>query len=215
MTLYESKESTGTVSLKALFDGEQDIVAVSPMDIPRLAYSICRGGWPGAVTLPTGGESLAREYTDMLVEADISSLDGIECNPFRVRQALSSLARNISTLTTANAILEDVRANDVTINERTLESYLNAMRRLFAVEDVPAWSPALLSKTKIRNSDKRQLADPSIAAAVMRVDVNGLLHDLNTFGFLFESLCTPGSTHEEIKKCDVVNKIVAEINRII
>ncbi|MBW6492533.1 MAG: DUF4143 domain-containing protein [Lentimicrobium sp.] len=190
MTLYESKESTGAVSLKALFDGEQDIAAVSPMDIPRLAYSICRGGWPGAVTLPNGGESLVREYTDMLVEADISSLDGIERNPFRVRQALRSLARNISTLTTAHAILEDVRANDVTINERTLESYLNAMRRLFVVEDVPAWSPALRSKTTIRTSVKRQLADPSIATAIMRVDVNGLLHDLNTFGFLFESLCT-------------------------
>ncbi|MDY0103785.1 MAG: DUF4143 domain-containing protein [Lentimicrobium sp.] len=190
MTLFESKESTGTVSLKALFDGKPEIAAVSSLDIPQLAYSICRGGWPGAVTLLNGGESLAREYTDMLVEADISHLDGIERNPYRVRQVLRSLARNISTLTTARTILEDVRANDLTINERTLESYLNAMRRLFVVEDVPAWSPSLRSKTTIRNSDKRQLADPSIAAAVMRVDVNGLLHDLNTFGFLFESLCT-------------------------
>jgi predicted AAA+ superfamily ATPase len=126
----------------------------------------------------------------MLVEADISNLDGIERNPFRVRQVLRSLARNISTLTTAQAILEDVRANDLTINERTLDSYLNAMRRLFVVEDVPAWSPSLRSKTTIRTSVKRQLADPSIATAVMRVDAEGLLHDLNTFGFLFESLCT-------------------------
>ena len=190
MTLFESKESTGTVSLKELFDGKQEIASVSSLDIPQLAYSICRGGWPGAVTLPNGGESLAREYTDMLVEADISHLDGVERNPYRVRQVLRSLARNISTLTTARTILEDVRANDLTINERTLESYINAMRRLFVIEDVPAWSPSLRSKTTIRNSDKRQLADPSIAAAVMRVDVNGLLHDLNTFGFLFESLCT-------------------------
>jgi predicted AAA+ superfamily ATPase len=190
MTLYESKESTGTVSLKALFDGEHEIAAVSPLDIPRLAYLICRGGWPGAVTIPNGGVSLVREYTDMLVEADISNLDGIERNPFRVRQVLRSLARNISTLTTAQAILEDVRANDLTINERTLDSYLNAMRRLFVVEDVPAWSPSLRSKTTIRTSVKRQLADPSIATAVMRVDAEGLLHDLNTFGFLFESLCT-------------------------
>lgn len=190
MTLYESKESTGSVSLKALFDGEQEIAAVSSLDIPRLAFAICRGGWPGAVTLPNGGEWLAREYTDMLVEADIRNLDGVERNPYRVRQVLRSLARNISTLTTAHTILEDVRANDLTINERTLDSYLNAMRRLFVVEDVPAWSPALRSKTTIRSSVKRQLADPSIATAVMRVDVNGLLHDLNTFGFLFESLCT-------------------------
>lgn len=124
------------------------------------------------------------------MESDIRNFDDIERNPYRVRQVLRSLARNISTLTTANTILEDVRANDITINERTLDSYLNAMRRLFVVEDVPAWSPALRSKTTIRTSVKRQLTDPSIAAAVLRVDANGLLHDLNTFGFLFESLCT-------------------------
>ena len=190
MSLYESKESTGSVSLKALFEGEQEIAAVSSMDIPQLAFSICRGGWPGAVTLPAGSEMLAREYTDMLVEADIRNLDGVERNPHRVRQVLRSLARNISTLTTANTIVEDVRANDITINERTLDNYLNAMRRLFVVEDVPAWSPSVRSKTTIRTSVKRQLADPSIATAVMRVDTAGLLHDLNTFGFLFESLCT-------------------------
>lgn len=190
MSLYESKESTGTVSLKALFDGEHAVAAVSKLDISQLASAICRGGWPGAVTLPVGGEQLAREYTDMLVETDISSLDGVERNPYRVRQVLRSLARNISTLTTANTILADVRANDITINERTLDSYLNAMRRLYVVEDVPAWSPSLRSKTTIRTSVKRQLADPSIATAVMRVEPDGLLHDLNTFGFLFESLCT-------------------------
>lgn len=190
MSLYESNESTGSVSLKALFDGEQDIASVAKMDIPQLAYAICRGGWPGAVTLPTNGVLLAREYADMLVESDISNLDGVERNPHRIRQVLRSLARNISTLTTASTILEDVRANDMTINERTLDNYLNAMRRLFVVEDVPAWSPSLRSRTTIRTSVKRQLTDPSIATAVMRVDVNGLLHDLNTFGFLFESLCT-------------------------
>jgi len=190
MSLYESKESSGAVSLKALFDDEQELAALSTLDIPQLAYAVCRGGWPGAVTLPAGGELLAREYTDMLVESDISNLDGVERNPHRVRQVLRSLARNSSTLTTANTILEDVRANDLTINERTLDNYLNAMRRLFVVEDVPAWSPSLRSKTTIRTSMKRQLADPSIATAIMRVDVNGLLHDLNTFGFLFESLCT-------------------------
>lgn len=190
MSLYESKESSGSVSLKALFDSKKDLAAVSMLDIPQLANAVCRGGWPGAVTLPNSGELLAREYTDMLVEADISNLDGVERNPHRVRQVLRSLARNVSTLTTANTILEDVRANDITINERTLESYLNAMRRLFVVEDVPAWSPSLRSKTTIRSSVKRQLVDPSIATAVLRVDANSLLHDFNTFGFLFESLCT-------------------------
>lgn len=190
MTLFESKESTGAISLKSLFDGEQDISAVSSLEIAQLAYVICRGGWPGAVIIEEGGEALVREYTDMLVESDISKLDGIERNPHRIRQVLRSLARNISTLTTANTILEDVRANDLTINERTLDNYLNAMRRLFVVEDVPAWAPSLRSKTTIRTSFKRQLTDPSLATSVLRVDKNGLLHDLNTFGFLFESLCT-------------------------
>lgn len=190
MTLYESKESTGSVSLRNLFDGSQDISGVSKMDIPHLADVICRGGWPGAVLMPENGELLAREYTDTLVEADIRNLDSVERNPYRVRQVLRSLARNISTLTSAKTILEDVRANDLTINERTLDNYLNVMRRLFVVEDVPAWSPSVRSKTTIRTSLKRQLADPSIAAAVMRLDAKALLHDLNTFGFLFESLCT-------------------------
>lgn len=190
MSLYESKESSGVISLKALFDGEHDIGAVCSLEIAHLAYSICRGGWPGAVTLSSGKEKMAQEYTDMLVEEDIHNLDSIERNPYRVRQVLRSLARNISTLTTANTILKDVRANDITINERTLDNYLNAMRRLFVVEDLPAWAPSLRSKTTIRTSIKRQLVDPSIATAVMRVNENGLLHDLNTFGFLFESLCT-------------------------
>lgn len=190
MSLYESKEGSGVISLKALFDGEHDIGAVCSLEIAHLAYSICRGGWPGAVTLSSGNEKMAQEYTDMLVEEDIHNLDSIERNPYRVRQVLRSLARNISTLTTANTILKDVRANDITINERTLDNYLNAMRRLFVVEDLPAWSPSLRSKTTIRTSIKRQLVDPSIATAVMRVNENGLLHDLNTFGFLFESLCT-------------------------
>lgn len=190
MSLYESKESTGAVSLKALFDAKQEVAAVSSMDIPQLSSAVCRGGWPGAVTLPDSDGQLAREYTEMLVEADISNLDGVERNPHRVRQVLRSLARNISTLTTANTILEDVRANDISINERTLDNYINAMRRLFVVEDVPAWSPSLRSRTTIRTSVKRQLADPSIAAAVMRVKADDLLYDWNTFGFLFESLCT-------------------------
>ena len=190
MSLFESKESSGEISLESLFKGEHNIAAVSPLDIPQLAYVTCRGGWPGAVTLKNKGELLVREYTDILIESDISNLDGVERNPYRVRQILRSLSRNISSLTTSKTILEDVRSNDISINERTLENYLNALRRLFIVEDIPAWSPSLRSKTTIRTSIKRQLVDPSIATASLRVNAEGLLHDLNTFGFLFESLCT-------------------------
>ncbi|MEN6588929.1 MAG: DUF4143 domain-containing protein [Proteiniphilum sp.] len=190
MSLFESQESTGVVSLRDLFDGNHTVEAVSKLEIPQIARLICRGGWPGAVTFPATEGALAREYTDLLVEEDISRVDGVERNSHRVRLVLHSLARNISTLTTAKTILEDVRANDVTINERTLDSYLNALRRIFVVEDVPAWSPSLRSKTTIRTSDKKQLVDPSIATAIMRVDADRLLHDPESFGFLFESLCT-------------------------
>ena len=142
------------------------------------------------MTHPDAGGALAIDYTELIVEEDINSVDGVERNPLRVRQVLRSLARNISTLTTATTILGDVRANDITISDHTLESYLNALRRIFVVEDVPAWSPSLRSRTTIRTSHKRQLVDPSIATAIMRMDASRLLRDLETFGFLFESLCT-------------------------
>lgn len=190
MSLFESKESTGDVSLRALFEGKQEIGNVSTLNIPQIARVICRGGWPGAVTHPDAGGALAIDYTELIVEEDINSVDGVERNPMRVRQVLRSLARNISTLTTATTILGDVRANDITISDHTLESYLNALRRIFVVEDVPAWSPSLRSRTTIRTSHKRQLVDPSIATAIMRMDASRLLRDLETFGFLFESLCT-------------------------
>lgn len=190
MSLFESKDSKGIVSLNELFKGNHSIEAVSRLEIPQIARLICRGGWPGAVTFPETEGALAREYADMIVEEDIIRVDGVERNSHRVRLVLHSLARNISTLTTAKTILEDVRANDVTINERTLDSYLNALRRLFVVEDVPAWSPSLRSKTTIRTSDKRQLVDPSIATAILRIEADRLLLDPESFGFLFESLCT-------------------------
>jgi predicted AAA+ superfamily ATPase len=190
MSLFESKDSEGIVSLNELFKGNHSIAAVSKLEIPQIARLICRGGWPGAVTFPEMEGALAREYADMIVEEDIIRVDGVERNSHRVRLVLHSLARNISTLTTAKTILEDVRANDVTINERTLDNYLNALRRLFVVEDVPAWSPSLRSKTTIRTSDKRQLVDPSIAAAILRIEADRLLLDPKSFGFLFESLCT-------------------------
>src|SRR5690554_884303 len=190
MSLFESKESTGDVSLRALFEGKQEIGNVSTLNIPQIARIICRGGWPSAVTHPDAGGALAIDYTELIVEEDINSVDGVERNPMRVRQVLRSLARNISTLTTATTILGDVRANDITISDHTLESYLNALRRIFVVEDVPAWSPSLRSRTTIRTSHKRQLVDPSIATAIMRMDASRLLRDLETFGFLFESLCT-------------------------
>jgi len=190
MSLYESKESSGDVSLKDLFDGKNDIGAKSGLTIEQIASAICRGGWPAAVILEKSTPRVAMNYVDGVINFDVQRVDGIEKNPERVRILLQSLARNISTMATAKTIMNDMQATESSISDKTLSSYLNALRRIFVIEDVPAWQPSLRSKTAIRTANKRQFVDPSIACAVLRTDANGLLKDFETFGFLFESLCT-------------------------
>ena len=191
MSLYESKESNGEVSLKALFDGEQEISASSLLTIEQIAYAICRGGWPASITLPKEDAlQMSRDYVDSIINHDISRVDDIEKNPERVQLLLRSLARNIATMATNTTILQDIVSNDMSISAPTLEVYLNALRRIFVIEDQPAWLPAMRSKSAIRTSSKRHFVDPSIATATLRTSPEGLLEDFNTFGFLFESLCT-------------------------
>ncbi len=190
MSLYESLESSGQVSLQTLFNGETDVIGESKLTIPDLAQIICRGGWPEAVGKRSISEHIARNYVDAVVAADVQRVDGVERNPQRVQQLLRSYARNISTMASFTTILADIRAKDETFSEPTLYSYLNALRRIFLIEDIPAWRPSLRSKTAIRTSDKRQFVDPSIAAAVLGADANTLLDDFEYFGFLFESLVT-------------------------
>lgn len=188
MSLYESHESSGEVSLHELFNGEKDIFGNNPLTVEYIAHAIVRGGWPEAVVTGGKASAVARNYVDAIINADIQRMDGVERDPHRVRQLLRSYARNISTLATFATILEDVRSNDITFSENTLYSYVNALRRLFLIEDIPAWKPSLRSKSAIRTSDKRQFVDPSVAAAVMLADENTLLDDFQYFGFLFESL---------------------------
>jgi len=191
MSLWESKESAGQVSLKELFEGNADIgMCENPLTIERLAYVMCRGGWPGSLKLKQK-ESLdvAYNYVDELINVDVNRVDDSEKNPDRVRSVLKSYARNISTMTSASTIMGDVKANDITITDKTLANYLTALRRLFVVEDVKAWQPSLRSKTAIRTSDKRHLTDPSIAIAVLELTPKSLLEDFNLFGFLFEDMC--------------------------
>lgn len=190
MSLYESKESNGEVSLRELFDGESDIGAMSSISVEQIAHAICRGGWPAAVIAKNQTNRVAQNYIDAVINMDVKSVDGVDKDPEKVRLLLQSLARNISTMATAATIIEDIKANHSTITDKTLNAYLNALRRIFVVEDVPAWQPSLRSKTAIRTSSKRQFVDPSIATAVLRVNENGLFRDFKTFGFLFESLCT-------------------------
>lgn len=190
MSLYESNESNGQVSLKDLFEGTNEIGSKSSLTIEQIAHAICRGGWPAAVLMQKQSPRVAMNYVDGVINLDVQQVDGVEKDPEKVRVLLQSLARNISTLATAKTILDDMQATESSLSDKTLKSYLNALRRIFVIEDVPAWQPSLRSKTAIRMASKRQFVDPSIASAVMRTDANGLLKDFETFGFLFESLCT-------------------------
>jgi predicted AAA+ superfamily ATPase len=161
------------------------------MTIPDIAHAICRGGWPESIHLPERASlRIATNYVRAVVEEDIHRVDGVEKNPERVKRLLRSLARNISTLAATETIVGDMRGGEVSASDKTVNAYLNALRRLFLVEDTPAWMPTLRSRTAIRSSAKRQFVDPSIAVAAMGVNPARLLKDFNTFGFLFESLCT-------------------------
>jgi len=191
MSLYESGDSTGEISLRNLFVGKHDIEGFSKLSIEKIAYLTCRGGWPGAIKLEEKAAlHVATAYLEAIVNADIQRVDGIEKNPDRVRLLLRSLARNTCTLATAKTIIDDVAANEVSMTEKTYTSYMNALKRIFVVENSPAWQPSLRSKTAIRSSEKRNFVDPSIGIAALQASPDNLLDDFETFGFFFESLCT-------------------------
>lgn len=192
MSLYESGESNGKISLHALFEGVQEEQgAESDVTIEQIAFLLCRGGWPASIDLSERlALRMAVDYVEAIINQDISRVDGIEKNPDRVRLLLRSLARNISTAASYQTIKHDIEATDIGLSDKTIGSYMNSLRRIFVVEDLPAWSPSLRSKTAIRTTEKRHFTDPSIATAVMRLNPEGVLTDFEYFGFLFESLCT-------------------------
>ncbi len=190
MSLFESGESGGGVSLQSLFDGVSKIESFSTISIEKLAFCLARGGWPASV----GREEKAilrrvYDYVDAVINNDISRVDDVEKNPARVLALMRSLARNTSTMAAITTIRDDIGADEKSLTEKTVSSYMNALRRLYVIEDLPAWGPALRSKTVIRTSPKRHFVDPSIAAAVLRAAPDVLLKDFKTFGLLFESLC--------------------------
>jgi predicted AAA+ superfamily ATPase len=193
MSLYESQESSGQVSLKSLFDGSPDIegiAALSIESIEKLAFILTRGGWPFAIGKPADiAVSQVYKYIDATINSDASKIDGVQRDPDRIRSLMRSLARNISTQASVSTIRADMRGDDEGLSENTVLSYLNVLSKLFVVEDLRAWNPSIRSKTAVRTSPTRHFVDPSIAAAVLGVDASGLLKDFNTFGLLFESLC--------------------------
>ncbi len=191
MSLFESHESNGTVSLGDLFGGNLTIEAMSELSIEKIAFALCRGGWPASIRKNEASAlRMSRDYVEAVINHDVSRVDEVEKNPERVRLLLRSLARNVATMASIQTIKNDIEATDISISDKTISSYLNALRRIFVVEDLPAWLPSMRSKTAIRTSPKRHFVDPSIATAVLRTNPEGLLNDFKTLGFLFEALCT-------------------------
>jgi len=191
MSLYESGESSGEVSLGELFNGT-DCTGAHPAvsQLPEIAEAICRGGWPAACELK--GEAAfdpAFDYLDAVVKRDISKVDGVARNEDRARRLMASYARLQGTQATASVIKADLAANETTsFDDDTVYSYINALKGIFAVEDMPAWCPNLRCKTPVRTSDTRYFADPSIATSALRIGPKRLMDDLKTFGFIFETL---------------------------
>ncbi|MGN1031061.1 MAG: ATP-binding protein [Butyricicoccaceae bacterium] len=191
MSIFESGDSSGEVSLKSLFDQPDEIDGESKLDIERLAFLVCRGGWPQAIDMR---DEIALDqpvdYYEAVVKSDINRADGVQKNPERVKRLMRSYARNQGSQVPNTVIVQDIAANDeATMDEETVASYLNALRKIFVIEDMPAWNPNLRSKTAIRSSDTRYYVDPSIAAAALGIGPQDLINDLKTFGFLFETLC--------------------------
>ncbi|MCO5247741.1 MAG: DUF4143 domain-containing protein [Chitinophagales bacterium] len=190
MSLFESKESNGKVSLMQLFNEEHDIAEKSNLTIKDIAFAICRGGWPASIGLnEKQALKVAIDYVEAVINYDISEVDQVQKGPERVRLLMRSFARNITTMANFQTIKDDIEAQGSTLSDKTIAQYIDALQRIFVVEDLQAWSPSLRSKTAIRTSPKRHFVDPSLAVAVMRTNPDGLLKDFQYFGLLFESLC--------------------------
>lgn len=194
MSLWESKESTGEISLRALFDDPSyDIDGKqSRMQVEDLIYAACRGGWPAALQVSSQEARLliAKEYVRSLCESDISRVDGVSRSPKLARQILRSYARNISTMAQKRLLLSDITASgELDCSMPTLDSYLAAFEKLFVIQDVDAWCPSFRSKAALRSSPKREFCDPSIAVAALGLSPESLSMRLKTFGFIFETMC--------------------------
>jgi predicted AAA+ superfamily ATPase len=191
MSLYESGDSTGKISLEKLFSGETDFEGKSYLTLDNIAFLLNRGGWPDAVlkTNERVALTIAKDYLEAVTNEDISNADGIEKNPDRVRNFIRSISRNISSEAKTTTILNDIKNNNEILSHVTIDQYISALKKIFVIEDLPAWSAKLRSKTAIRTTAKRHFTDPSIAAASLHASPQRLLADLNTFGLLFESLC--------------------------
>lgn len=191
MSLFESGESNGSVRLTDLFNAPEQIAAINALDLKKIAFLVCRGGWPRATFLEDDiALEQAYDYYDAIINQDISRVDGIKRDIERVKTLMRSYARNQGAQVSNAMLKADMQANDVdSLYEDTVMSYVNALKKIFVIEDMPAWNPNLRSKTAIRTSDTRYYIDPSVAVAALGLDPNDLIGDLETFGLLFETMC--------------------------
>ena len=191
MTLFESGESNGTVSLGELFQAPEKILQKNALKLSDIAFLICRGGWPIAVGLPEEAAlEQAFDYYDAITKEDVTNVDGVKRASERVQRLMRAYARHQGTQASIATLKGDLKNNDTTtLDEDTISSYLDALRKIFVVEDMPAWNPNLRSKTAIRTTDTRYFVDPSIATAALGLGPTDLMNDLNSMGFFFEAMC--------------------------
>lgn len=191
MTLFESGESNGKISLKDLFANPQNISTTNTLTLDDVAFLCCRGGWPRSIFMEKDiALEQAYDYYDVVINSDISRVDGVNRNPERAKNLMRSYSRNIGTQANNETIKEDMIKNDSTsLDTDTVLSYVNALKKIFVVEESPAWNPNLRSKIATRTSDTRYFVDPSIGVAALGIGPNDLMKDLRTFGLMFESLC--------------------------
>ena len=190
MSLYESGESTGSVSLTDLFADKTPDVQENKLEIDDIAYLTCRGGWPWATLIsPKVALDQAFDYVDSVIKRDIQRVDKVKRSPERARLLLRSYARNISQQVSYSTIRKDMLSNDAsTLDEDTVADYIKALKRLFVIEDLAAWNPNIRSKAAIRTSDTRHFVDPSIGTAALGLGPKDLVNDLQSFGLFFEDM---------------------------
>ena len=191
MSLYESRESTGEVSLLALFDAPEDIEGVSNSDVETIAFQVARGGWPSAVTMTDRSAAMetAHNYLTAVAEEDISNVDGVSRNPDHARLVMRSFARCVGSQMAVSSMSKMVNAQGSEMSRPTFSAYLGALRNLSIIENLNAWEPSLRAKARISRTPKRYFADPSLAAAALGASPDTLLKDMPTLGMLYEALC--------------------------
>ena len=191
MSLYESGESTGEISLNELFSNLKSISGINKLNLEDIAFLCCRGGWPRSIFMDKDiALEQAYDYYDAVINSDISKVDGVSRTPMRAKNLMRSYSRNIGTQANNETIKKNMVNNDsASLDTDMVLSYVNALKKIFVIEESPAWNPNLRSKIAVRTSDTRYFVDLSIAVASLGLGPNDLINDIKTFGFIFESLC--------------------------